>query len=105
MNNVASSSESARIFDTGLRNLGDLKEEELTRFSLFMHSFFVAMENAFYQHRYGTLENELWERWRRQLEWYTQRAGVVAWWEFAQRNFSDKFRDFVYELTASEEGR
>ena len=61
----------------------------------------MAFENAFYQHNHGTLEDELWERWRRQLEWYTQRPGVVAWWTFAQRNFSDTFRECVDELIAS----
>ena len=66
-----------------------------------MHAAFVAFENAFYLERYGTLEHELWEKWRSQLEWYSQRAGVVAWWGLSQRFFSESFRDHVNELIAS----
>jgi len=82
----------------------DLTDEEKTRFSMSMHAAFVSFENAFYLHEHGTLEHGLWEKWRWQIEWYTKRTGVVAWWETSQRFFSEIFRRHVNELIASPKG-
>ena len=102
INNVASNPELARVYNAGLRNFDELKEEaERTQFSLSVHAAFVSFENAFYLHRYGTLEEELWAKWRSQVQWYAKRAGVVTWWELSQRFFSEAFRQYVNELISS----
>jgi hypothetical protein len=105
MNNVASSPEHTRFFNAGLRNFAELDEEDKTQFSFTMHCFFTGFQNAFYLHRYGNLERELWEQWRAQLGWYTQRAGVIEWWELSRYLFSEGFQNFVNELMASRQER
>jgi hypothetical protein len=101
INSLASSSDSVRIYNSGLRDYNQFSEEEKTQFSFSMHAAFIAFENAFYLHQYGNLDAELWEKWRTQIEWYAQREGVVAWWKLSERFFSATFREHVNELISS----
>ena len=101
INSIASSLESTRIYNTGLRDYSELAEEERTQFNFSMHAAFVAFENAFYLQQYGALERELWGKWASQLEWYTRRAGVIAWWKLSQAFFGESFREHVNSLIAS----
>ncbi len=104
LNGLVLNSESTRLLIAGLRSWDELNEEDRIRFSLLMYSVFTAFQNAFHQRRYGTLEDELFEPWHRQLTLYTRRPGVVAWWAYSQSHFTDAFREFVNELMTSGKG-
>ena len=103
VNSIGSSLESTRVYNTGLRDYAELTEEERTQFVFSMHAAFAVFESAFYMQQYGALEHELGRKWASQLEWYTQRAGVITWWKSSESFFGETFRDHVNDLIASEE--
>jgi hypothetical protein len=80
MNSLVPNSELTHLYIAGLRSRDELKEEDRVRFSLLLYSIFTSYQNMFHQHRYGTLDDELFLPWRRQLTLFTRRPGVVAWW-------------------------
>ena len=102
INSIGSSLESTRVYNTGLRDYAELTEEERTQFVFSMHAAFTVFESAFYMRQYGALEHELGQKWASQLEWYTQRAGVITWWKSSESFFGETFRDHVNDLIASE---
>jgi hypothetical protein len=62
---------------------------------------FTFFENLHYQYLSGMLEEELWQRYRRHIQWYLDRDGVRQWWSLTESTWmSDSFRRFVNEQLA-----
>jgi hypothetical protein len=97
-NLLASDPNLSRIYNLGIQDYSALEDEDATQFSFYMYSTFTHLENAYYLHESRTLEEEIWEKYRNQISWYTRNApGVVQWWKFTQGLFSAQFRAYVSE--------
>jgi hypothetical protein len=90
-----------RLFVAGLPGRDNLSEEEQGQFDFLIMGIFTFFENLHYQYLSGMLEEELWQRYRRHIQWYLDRDGVRQWWSLTESTWmSDSFRRFVNEQLA-----
>ena len=97
------SPQATHVFLTGQRDLDALTDEEQGQFRLLINGVFMRFENAHYQYRRGTLEDELWDRYRALISSYLSRPGVRKWWKSGSRNFSAPFKSLIAELLSESE--
>jgi hypothetical protein len=56
---------------------------------------FKLFENAWFQQRQGTLDQEQWEGWDLHIRVYYHRPGVQTWWTPRRGMFASDFREYV----------
>ncbi len=77
---VTDDADVARIFFSGLVDFESLEGTDRGRFFLLMTRFAAIMENAFYQHRRGTIDSEQWARALETLRGFMVTPGWQHWW-------------------------
>jgi hypothetical protein len=70
-------------------------EEDRAKAVSFLLAVFKLFENAWFQKRQGTLEEEQWEGWDAYLRLYYHRPGVRTWWQMRRATFAAGFRNYV----------
>ena len=70
-------------------------EEDRTRAVATLFTTFKLFENAWFQHRQGTLDSEQWEGWDLHRRVYFHRPGVQTWWSDRRGMFAPGFRDYI----------
>jgi hypothetical protein len=73
----------AKSFERAVDRWSQLDYEEQVQVMYLLTQLFRNWENAYYQHRQGTLEPWLWEAWQHVVLSYFHQPGVQDWWKFA----------------------
>ena len=98
LNAIGTSRDASRVFATGQLEPDSLNEEEATQFAHLILGWFRVVEQAFYQHRLGGLDTDLWNGYVAQLSSFMQSPGVQRWWSVRAPLFHAEFREFIDEL-------
>ncbi len=88
----------ARIYRLGADSPDDLTEDERVQFGFMLLSVFRAYETTYYQHRVGTLDEQLFLSVERDIASVLASSGVRRWWEETPFSFSPEFRSYVDAL-------
>jgi len=91
----ASSPEQMRAFASVVEDWHGATEEDRLRAVSLLFATFKLFENAWFQQRQGTLEQEQWEGWDLHVRVYYHRPGVQAWWSDRRSMFAPGFRSYV----------
>jgi hypothetical protein len=88
----------------GSEDIGQLDEDELMRFGVFMFGVLTELDNAYYCYRAGLLEEGRWQQVRGQLKGTLQPPGAIRWWESNQMGgvLSPEFVALVDEILGEE---
>lgn len=70
-------------------------EDDRARALPLLFPTFKLFENAWFQHRQGTLDSEQWEGWDAYIRMYYHHPGVKTWWEMRKAAFAPGFRDYI----------
>ncbi len=86
----------AEIVLTWRKDPALLTETEAYRFRLYVLSVLRQNENAFQQHRLGTLDSDLWRGYLTVLEsGFVQHQGFEELWASLEGSFSQAFQDMM----------
>jgi hypothetical protein len=91
----AASPEQMRAFASVVEDWQGATEEDRLRAVSLLFATFKLFENAWFQKRQGTLEQEQWEAWDLHIRVYYHRPGVQAWWSDRGKMFASGFRKYV----------
>lgn len=86
-------------FEHVVESWDTVDEADRPRLMYLMTQLFRHWENAFFQHRQGTLETTLWETWEAIILSYFHQPGVQQWWQLRRHAYSLEFRDFLEAST------
>lgn len=85
----------ARIYRVGADHLDELTEDERVQFGFMLLSVFRAYETTYYQHRVGTLDEELFLSIAGDIAVVLGSPGVRKWWAETPFSFSPEFRGYL----------
>ena len=91
----ASTPEHMRAFASVVEDWRGATEDDRLRTVSLLFATFKLFENAWFQQRQGTLEQEQWESWDLHIRVYYHRPGVQAWWSDRRTMFALGFRDYL----------
>lgn len=97
-NTFMENADMARIWRSGLENLGALSAEEQARFFHAAHQFLKALETIHFHHANGLMDEQLWLGWQEMLRHYIVAPGISHYWNLRHELFSQRFRKFVAGL-------
>ena len=89
----------------GLRDSGDLSEEDAYRFNHWMTNMLLGYENVHYQYRAGMLDEDRWRLRRSQLGITFSNPATASWWEKTPKKvemFGPEFVALVEEILGEE---
>jgi hypothetical protein len=87
------------VFSLGQLDSDRLTDEELYQFAHLIAAYFRVIEQAFYQHRLGGLDEDLWNgQVVGQLSSFMRAPAVARWWAARRALFHSEFRQFVDDL-------
>jgi len=93
----------SRVFALAQVRPEELTDEEVYQFVHLIAAFFRVIEQAFYQHRLGALDEELWNgQVVGQLNSFMKSPAVARWWSVRSAFFHSEFREFVDSLSSDE---
>lgn len=84
-----------RAFVSATENWDDASEAERLRAAPMLFSTFKLFENAWFQHRQGTLDPDQWQGWELYMRVYYHRPGVKSWWSNRGALFAAGFRNYL----------
>lgn len=87
----ASDPEMSRIWTSGISGV-KLSEIDQERFDTMLLAAVRRFENAYYQYRLGTIDEEQWEVLKARVQGVVTSPGTRAWWEESRDSFSSDFR-------------
>lgn len=76
---IASNTETARVFSQGLVDPRELTDAERTQFSTLMNIIFTGLATQYLNHRRGILPAEQWTGMEQIAIWYMGQPGVQYW--------------------------
>jgi hypothetical protein len=94
----------ALVFQTGTEDPSSLDEKDRARFIELCFSLLHMFENAHYQFQNGTLDQELWDGYRRLYIAYAKSPGFQAYWKARRQTFRPDFQTFIDEHGPPEVG-
>ncbi len=95
MRDIINTQETSEIWLKGFNNFRELDATERLRFSGLIGHAFRLFEQLFYQSRHGTVEQDVWEGFERQLRDYVAYPGFGDWWPTRAHWYGHRFRAFV----------
>ena len=91
----SATTEHMRAFASVVEDWRGATEEDRLRTVSMIFGTFKLFENAWFQYRQGTLEQEQWESWDLHIRVYYHRPGVQDWWSDRRTMFALGFRNYV----------
>lgn len=87
----------ARILNVGIEgDTADLTDVESLRLRVFFDQVLRGWQNAHYQYRVGTLDNEIWLAQERELAAILARnRGLAQHWKLVQTHYSEPFNTLI----------
>ena len=96
---IGCSPQASRAFSLGQLDPDKLTDEELYQFAHLIAAYFRVIEQTFYQHRLGGLDEDLWNgQVVGQLSSFMRAPAVARWWAVRRALFHSDFRQFVDDL-------
>ena len=99
---VAQNTELSDVVSRGWRDLSDLSESELARFSAIMAQSCRQYDSQYCLWSDGAIPENLWRASERTLRFSMSRPGSQVWWSTAKFLFSEEFQSLVDELLSRE---
>ncbi len=94
-----------RVARLGGADYEQLDEDDAFMFSLWLGGILMRIDNGYYQHRAGMLDDESWKMLLRILQAYSQNPEFVKWWRGTpQLYMSPEFVALVDEILGEETG-
>jgi len=84
-----------RSFASAIEDWHGASVDDRSRAAATLFTLFKLLENAWFQHRQGTLDREQWEGWDLYVRVYFHRPGVQVWWADRKAMFGAGFRSYV----------
>jgi hypothetical protein len=78
-----------------LENFEGASEEDRLQALPQFFALFKLFENAWFQQRQGTLDQEQWEGWDAYIRTYYHLPGVKSWWAMRRVAFAVGFRRYL----------
>ena len=95
-----------RVLRQGTADYSQLDEDERWLFANWIYGMLMRIDNGYYQHRTGMLDEAGWQMLQRYLRGYAQMPGVVQMWHEEPNPFlSPEFVALVEEILAEEADR
>ena len=94
--------EIADIFVRGNSNFESLTDTEKVRLFATMNPLLKVLEEAFWQHKQGRLDEELWYPLTRQYSFFLSAGSVENVWAQRRVHFNENFQEFVDGLKKTE---
>ena len=88
----------ASLADLTIRGMEDptsLSPVEMARFTSHWQNGFFTLQNWYYQHRAGNLDNDIWAGWSQVFTDIYTTPGIQYFWERRRQYFAPKFRDYL----------
>ena len=89
----------------GHKDLSNLEEGEMVRYSAFHDQAFMTMESNFYLWRDGVLDERLWETHEVALFEMLSMPGLQEWWKNRSHWFSQEFTHYIDQQFSEKTGR
>ena len=99
LNAIGASPQASRAFAAGQLDPDSMTEDEAVQFVHLILGWFRVLEQAFYLHRLGGLDTDLWNGYVAQLRSFMQSPGVQRWWAVRAPLFHTEFREFIDDLS------
>ena len=87
-----------RIVRLGMADFEQLNEDDSFRFLYYMQGIVHGMDDAYYQYRMGTLDEDRWLILRGHLQGFGGSPGIVQWWRAHRSVLSPEFVALVSEI-------
>ena len=97
-------SEFSKAYLDAQKDVEHLTGAERFRLYVFTQCYLRTMENAFYQHRNGVVDEYVWESHVANMRFTRNTAITSAFWRDRQHVFATEFRDFFNSLPADDPG-
>ena len=94
-NTMASTPELSHLFVGAMENYHQLSSDEKARISQLFFQCFRYIENMFYQHQKGYLDEQVWIGWKRLMLTYYSPPGFQTCWEHRRDVYSETFAIFL----------
>ena len=99
---AASNPGTARAVILGQTIFEELSPEEKAQFIVWIFSWMRTIELAYFQYEQGYIDEELWESQSAHLRQTIHAPAVKKWWPERRCFFSQRFQNYMDELSASE---
>jgi hypothetical protein len=90
--------EIADIFVRGNANFQSLTDAEKVRLFATVNPLLKVLEEAFWQHKQGRLDEELWYPMARQFSFFLSAGSLQQAWKQRRSHYNDSFQEFVEGL-------
>lgn len=87
--------EIADIFVRGNSDFASLSDTEKVRLFATVNPLLKVLEEAYWQHKQGRLDNEIWQPMAKQFAFFLSAQSLTQVWAQRQGHFNENFRDFV----------
>jgi len=87
--------ESLRAFSAVTENWNAASDDDRARALPFIFATFKLFENAWFQQRQGTLDQQQWAGWDAYIRIYYHQPGVKTWWSMRRAAFAPGFRNYL----------
>ena len=91
----------ACIYSRGMQDFNALSGSERVRFSAWMLSVFIVVQEMHLSYRLGGMDESSWNGFKSIIEEIIQLPGTQQWLEIRRHWFGDDFREFLDEMVAS----
>lgn len=85
------------VFQQLTPELEDITTIDSSAFPIFRRLMYV-YDNAYYQFQQGTLDDDVFSRYRRGIDDFSNRRWFPGYWEIDKRSFTDSFQLYVENI-------
>lgn len=97
---MASDERLAKVWERGKNNLDELNDVDLESFYLLCVVYLGHHENLYILREYGSLPDQLYEGWNKNLKANMQSSGFRTYWEFEGEHYYPKFKELVNSMVS-----
>ena len=94
--------EIANIFVHGISQYESLTDTEKVRLFATVNPLLKVLEEAFWQHKQGRLDDDLWDPMARQFAFFLAAPTLEQTWKQRRGHFNESFQEFVDSLEKKE---
>lgn len=93
--------EANRFFMQGITEPTSFSTEERSRFQWVMTEFLSSMEFLMQQHNIGNVDEQIWLRWSKTLDYWLTFPGIRAAWVGRATPYTDVFTNYIDDRLAN----
>jgi hypothetical protein len=96
--------EASKFFSRAITDTSALTVDERIQFAWLMTEFLGAIEFLMQQYDAGNIDEQIWLRWSKTLDWWLTYPGVRSYWISRPTPFTDRFTDYIEDRLVNGEG-